>query len=47
VPGPITLAVEGPTDAVVAKRLLQEVGLEPGPEYVKHGKQVLPIMSFR
>src|SRR5205809_143115 len=38
---PITLAVEGTTDAAVAKRLLDEAGLEPGPEYVKGGKGAL------
>jgi hypothetical protein len=34
----VTLAVEGPTDAVAAKRLLDEAGLEAGPAYVKIGK---------
>ena len=38
---PITLAVEGATDVVVAKRLLQEAGLEPGVEYVTNGKGAL------
>jgi hypothetical protein len=38
---PITLAVEGITDAAVAKRLLQEAGLEVGPEYIKRGKHAL------
>lgn len=37
----VTLAVEGITDAAVAKRLLTEVGLQPGPEYVKNGKDEL------
>lgn len=37
----ITLAVEGATDVAVAKRLLLEVGLQPGPEYVKSGKAAL------
>jgi hypothetical protein len=37
----ITLAVEGATDVAVAKRLLLEVGLQPGPEYVKSGKTAL------
>lgn len=36
--GPVSLVVEGATDAVVAKRLLAEVGLEAGPEYVQGGK---------
>jgi len=35
---PITLAVEGTTDAAVARRLLDEAGLQPGPEYVRRGK---------
>ncbi len=35
---PITLAVEGTTDAAVARRLLDEVGLDSGPEYIKDGK---------
>jgi len=39
--GPITLAVEGTTDAAVARRLLGEVGLRPGAEYVKNGKPAL------
>lgn len=38
---PITLAVEGATDAVVARRLLDEAGLEPMYEYVKNGKAAL------
>jgi hypothetical protein len=37
----VTLAVEGPTDAVAVKRLLDEAGIEPGPEYVKSGKNLL------
>jgi len=38
---PITLAVEGTTDAAVVRRLLDEAGLETGPEYVKNGKHAL------
>lgn len=37
----VTIAVEGTTDAVVAKRLLDEAGLRSGPEYVKGGKGAL------
>ncbi|HEX6997531.1 MAG TPA: hypothetical protein VF322_05265 [Gammaproteobacteria bacterium] len=37
----MTLAVEGTTDAAVAKRLLQEAALQVGPEYVKNGKGTL------
>ena len=37
----VQIAVEGPTDAAVLKRLLVEVGLEPGPEYVSGGKAAL------
>jgi len=40
-PGPITLAVEGVTDEAVAKRLLLEAGLEPGPVYGRGGKRTL------
>ena len=37
----VSLVVEGATDAVVAKRLLEEVGLQAGPEYVCGGKATL------
>ena len=37
----VTLAVEGPLDAVVAKQLLREARLEPGPEYITQGKGAL------
>jgi len=37
----VTLAVEGTIDAAAAKRLLGEAGLQPGPEYIKHGKGAL------
>ncbi len=40
-PEPITLAVEGTTDAAVARRLLDEAGLQPGTEYVRNGKSAL------
>lgn len=39
--GPVTLAVEGTTDAAVARRLLHEADLQAGPEYVKNGKSAL------
>jgi hypothetical protein len=39
--GPVSLVVEGATDAVVARRLLAEAGLEAGPEYVLGGKPML------
>jgi|SRR6266545_2926056 len=39
--GPITLALEGTTDVAVAKRLLHEVGLAAGSEYIKNGKSAL------
>lgn len=39
--GPVSLVVEGATDAVVAKRLLEEAGLQPGPEYLRSGKSKL------
>jgi hypothetical protein len=35
---PVSLVVEGPTDAVVARRLLEEAGLEAGSEYVQGAK---------
>jgi hypothetical protein len=38
---PVTLAVEGVTDAVVLKRVLQDMGLQPGPEYISGGKASL------
>lgn len=38
---PITLAVEGTTDAAVARRLLDEAGLQVGPEYVRNGAAAL------
>jgi hypothetical protein len=34
----ITLAVEGPSDEIVAKRIIRHVGAEPGPAYGGHGK---------
>jgi hypothetical protein len=34
---PVSIAVEGPTDAVVARRLLDEVGLEIGTVFGDHG----------
>jgi hypothetical protein len=34
----VTLVTEGPTDPVALKRLLDEAGLEAGPEYVTGGK---------
>lgn len=37
----VTLAVEGGTDAAVARRLLQEAGLKAGPEYITGGKSGL------
>lgn len=37
----MTLVVEGTADAAVARRLLQEVGLEPAHEYVTNGKSAL------
>lgn len=40
-PGPVTLVVEGTTDAAVARRLLVEAGLQTGSEYVKSGKHAL------
>lgn len=40
-PGPVTLVVEGTTDAVVARRLLGEVGFDPAHEYVTNGKNAL------
>lgn len=40
-PGAITIAVEGITDAAVVKRLLKEANLELGHEYVKNGKGAL------
>jgi hypothetical protein len=39
--GPVSLVVEGMTDAVVARRLLEETGLEAGPAYVQAGKASL------
>lgn len=39
--GPITLAVEGPTDEAVARRLLAEAGIEAGPVYLRNGKHFL------
>jgi hypothetical protein len=41
IPEVVTIAVEGTTDAVVLKRLLAEVGLSCGPEYVTSGKSAL------
>lgn len=38
---PVTLAVEGETDAEVARRLLEEAGFEVGPVYVRMGKAAL------
>jgi hypothetical protein len=38
---PVTIVVEGITDAAVVKRLLQESGLELAHEYVKSGKHAL------
>ncbi len=38
---PVTLVVEGATDAPVLKRLLADAGLVIGPEYVKDGKPAL------
>lgn len=37
----VTIAVEGTTDAAVAKRLLVEAGHQCGPEYVRRGKAAL------
>jgi hypothetical protein len=37
----VTVVVEGTTDAVVARRLLEEAGFKPGAEYVKRGKPAL------
>lgn len=37
----VTIAVEGTTDAAVAKRLLKDTGFRLGREYVKHGKDAL------
>lgn len=37
----VTIAAEGTTDVAVAKRLLAEVGLQAGPEYIKSGKAAL------
>jgi hypothetical protein len=34
---PVSIGVEGPTDAAVARRLLAEVGLEPGSVFSDHG----------
>ncbi len=39
--GPITLAVEGPTDEAVARRLLDEADIETGPVYLRNGKHSL------
>lgn len=39
--GSITFAVEGITDAAVARRLLDEAGLRAGAEYVGNGKSAL------
>jgi hypothetical protein len=41
VPLPITLVVEGTTDAAVARRLLAEAGLNAAHEYVMDGKAAL------
>jgi hypothetical protein len=38
---PLTLVVEGTTDAPVLRRLLVEAGLLAGPEYIKDGKAAL------
>jgi len=36
----VRIAVEGPTDAAVLKRLLLDAGFEPGPEYISWGKAI-------
>lgn len=36
--GPVSLVVEGVLDAAVAKRVLREADLVPGPEYIQYGK---------
>jgi len=38
---PVTLVVEGDTDAFVARRLIAEHGLQVGPQYVQNGKHAL------
>jgi hypothetical protein len=38
---PVTLAVEGPTDAVVLRRLIHDAGLAIGAQYIKIGKAAL------
>ena len=37
----VTIAVEGMTDAAVARRLLSESGYQPGLQYIKEGKTAL------
>src|SRR5262245_53912338 len=37
----VTLALEGDTDVAVARRLLEEVGLQSEREYVRRGKHAL------
>jgi len=38
---PVTIAVEGPTDTAVARRLIRHVGLSEGPVYEAGGKSKL------